>query len=307
MNDINRLHYTILNDPSNANDVRKRLWVKGSDTASAGSVTIPTDGNFFHITGTTTITAFSAVNSGYIVKVVFDGVLTLTHNGTSFILPGGTDILTAAGDSATFVNELSGNWRCISFSPASNSVPIGTVSPYSGTAAPGGWLLCFGQVVSRTTYSGLFAVVSTTYNTGGEAGTDFRLPDLRGRVVAGQDDMGGSSANRLTNQSGGLNGDTLGATGGSETATVEAHTHSIPSLSVSVSTNITRILAGAGAVADGISYGSSDGVDTKAVTDVLPGFSGTGSTGTGTTGSTGSGSAHNNVQPTLILNYIIKT
>ena len=55
---------------------------------------------------------------------------------------------------------------------------------------------------------------------------------MRGRVVAGQDDMGGASANRLTDQSGGLNGDTLGDTGGSETHTLTtaqlaSHTHSV--------------------------------------------------------------------------------
>src|SRR5690606_30912733 len=91
------------------------------------------------------------------------------------------------------------------------------------------FLMPYGQAVSRTTYSALFAKLGTTYGVG-DGSTTFNLPDLRGRVAAGRDDMGGTSANRLTNQSGGLDGDTLGASGGSETHTLTeaelaSHTH----------------------------------------------------------------------------------
>ena len=95
-------------------------------------------------------------------------------------------------------------------------LPAGTVVPFAGTAEPNGYLFCYGQAVSRTGYAALFAALGTTYGSG-DGTTTFNLPDLRGRVIAGQDDMGGSSANRLTNQTGGLDGDTLGATGGAET------------------------------------------------------------------------------------------
>lgn len=64
-------------------------------------------------------------------------------------------------------------------------VPAGTITMYGASSAPGGWLLCNGQTVSQTTYANLFAVIGTTYNTGGEAGGDFRLPDLRSRVPIG--------------------------------------------------------------------------------------------------------------------------
>ena len=63
--------------------------------------------------------------------------------------------------------------------------PVGSVQAYAGSAAPPGWLLCDGQVVSQSTYAALFGVVSTTYNTGGEGSGNFRLPDLRGRVITG--------------------------------------------------------------------------------------------------------------------------
>lgn len=80
----------------------------------------------------------------------------------------------------------------------------------TSVTAPAGWLLCDGSAVSRTTYAGLFAVIGTWYGVG-DGSTTFNLPDLRGRVVAGKDDMGGNAAGRLMNPP--LFGATLGASG----------------------------------------------------------------------------------------------
>jgi microcystin-dependent protein len=88
----------------------------------------------------------------------------------------------------------------------------GEVKPFAGTAAPAGYLLCFGQAISRTNYVGLFTVLGTTYGAG-DGSTTFNLPDLRGRVAAGLDNMGGSAAGRLSAVIGGT---ILGAAGGSE-------------------------------------------------------------------------------------------
>jgi len=111
------------------------------------------------------------------------------------------------------------------FTVASNPVmcPVGMLTPYAGTTAPDGWLLCAGQAVSRSIYAGLFAVVSTTYGSG-DGSTTFNLPDLRGRVPVGEDDMGGTAANRVTAGISGIAGITLGATGGSEA--IHQHSHS---------------------------------------------------------------------------------
>ena len=156
------------------------------------------------------------------------------------------------------------------------AVPVGTIAFHGATTAPSGWLLCYGQAISRTTYSDLFTSISTTYGVG-DGTTTFNLPDIRGRVIAGQDDMGGTSANRLTGQSGGLNGDTLGATGGAEThqltvTEMPAHTH-------------TQDVSGTQSVATTGGTAADNG--------------------TSQTGSTGGDGAHNNVQPTIILNAII--
>lgn len=187
--------------------------------------------------------------------------------------------------------------------------PIGAVLDYAGTAAPSGWLLCYGQAVSRTTYALLFAALGTTHGIG-DGSTTFNVPDLRGRVVAGQDDMGGASANRLTSP---INGDTLGAAGGSESHTLiqaelPSHTHGAGSLSA----------ASGGAHTHGyeVSTNGSDtpGLKADKVTQDTTAQNATASTNSagahthtisGASDATGSGGAHNNVQPTLILNKII--
>lgn len=108
--------------------------VGAADAISTKSTAIPsattTDlstatGRFAHITGATTITGFGTVAAGVIRELVFDGALTLTHNATSLILPGGANITTGAGDTAIFVSEGSGNWRCLNYS----SEASGTFTP----------------------------------------------------------------------------------------------------------------------------------------------------------------------------------
>lgn len=163
-------------------------------------------------------------------------------------------------------------------------MPTASIMPYAGSSAPTGYLLCDGAAISRSTYSTLFGVLATTYGAGDGSST-FNIPDLRGRVIAGQDDMGGASANRLTGLTGGVDGDVLGGSGGAETHTLStaempAHTHNLPTDSGGA-LNIQSLFATAG---------SDQGYD-----------------GSVDSATKGGGGAHNNVQPTIILNYIIKT
>lgn len=94
---------------------------KGADVAVAGTVVLG-DGEYFHLTGTGTITDIDFTDSwdGRRARVIFDssGVI-LTHNATSLILPGGANIVTSAGDSATFVVETGDNVKCMQFERAS--------------------------------------------------------------------------------------------------------------------------------------------------------------------------------------------
>ena len=177
-------------------------------------------------------------------------------------------------------------------------VPTATVLDYAGTTEPTGYLFCYGQAISRTTYSALFAVIGTTYGNG-DGATTFNLPDLRGRAVAGKDDMGGTSANRLTGQPGGVNGDNLGAAGGTEThslttAELATHNHFAGSARHAAGLGISEMI-----------YGSTTTDLPGLATTILQGTAGAPATQP-LTSSTGSGSAHNNVQPTIILNKIIK-
>lgn len=87
------------------------------------------------------------------------------------------------------------------------ATPAGVMAPFAGSAAPTGWLLCAGQAVSRTTYAALFTAIGTTWGAG-DGSTTFNLPDMRGRVPAGADNMGGNAANRLNVT---LNGTTTNA------------------------------------------------------------------------------------------------
>lgn len=87
-----------------------------ASAASSATVDLSTwTGNYGHITGTVTITSFGTVQAGAKREITFDGSLTLTSNTVSLILPGNSDIQTAANDVAVFVSEGSGNWRCVSY------------------------------------------------------------------------------------------------------------------------------------------------------------------------------------------------
>jgi len=76
------------------------------------------------VSGVATITSFDNVTAGIVRYVTFSGVLTLTHNATSLILPTGANITTAAGDTAAFQSLGSGNWRCLFYQTASG-IPLG--------------------------------------------------------------------------------------------------------------------------------------------------------------------------------------
>lgn len=178
----------------------------------------------------------------------------------------------------------------------------GMVMPFAGTSAPTGWLLAFGQAVSRSTYSSLFSAIGTTYGSGDGSST-FNLPDLRGRVIAGQDDMGGVSADNLTNVAGnGLNGDTLGATGGAENH--QLTTAQMPSHSHTLNGGLHTVQRGGSSAGGGVQIGSfTSGPDDDGNGTPL---SGNTAFDNFSIASNGSGAVHNNVQPTIILNYIIK-
>jgi microcystin-dependent protein len=219
---------------------------------------------------------------------------------TAALLADIRDSITPADGTVTTAKIVDANVTLAKLAAAVQAllVPTGTVAPYAGSSEPTGWLFCYGQTISRTTYAALFAAIGTTYGAG-DGSTTFALPDLRGRVIAGQDDMGGTSANRLTGLSGGVDGDALGAAGGAEThilteAQLAAHRH----LTVVDAVNTGVVLTASNSISRAKTSGGDTNYSFEASTSE-PTF--------GRTSVTGSGAAHNNVQPTIILNYIIKT
>lgn len=148
------------------------------------------------------------------------------------------------------------------------SIPSGVIMAFGGDTAPTGWLLCDGSAVSEATYAALFAIIAYTY--GNPGGGNFNLPNLKGKIPVGK--------NAAETEF-----DTLGETGGAKTHTLitdemPAHTHKV------------NKAGEAGSQCLGNAYRVADGTP-----DQYP------------SNSAGGGGAHNNLQPYIVLNYIIKT
>jgi microcystin-dependent protein len=217
------------------------------------------------------------------------------------VAAGGTKILDVSTSGLNVIGAVSQNGIAI--------LPVGLGPlPWSGTTAPSGWLLCYGQSLSRATYAALFAVIGTTF--GSVDGSSFSLPDLRGRIAAGKDDMGGTAANRLTTGGSGVDGLTLGAVGGAQNITLDltmipAHDHGG---SVGSTTSQLRIGPG-GSPTTGLNATVNTSLDGQPggvqLSGQAAGNSITSVAHDHTITSAGGGLAHNNVQPTIITNYII--
>jgi hypothetical protein len=96
--------------------------IQGANIASASTTDLAASaGDYNHITGVTTITSFGTASAGYEKTVVFDGILTITYNATSMILPNSMSIVTTVGDVAVFRSEGSGNWRLVSYQIADDT------------------------------------------------------------------------------------------------------------------------------------------------------------------------------------------
>lgn len=189
------------------------------------------------------------------------------------------------------------------------NVPIGGIVPYFGTASPDTdrWLLCNGASYSRTTYATLFGVIGTSAGPGDGLST-FNVPDLRGRVPMGLDNMGGASANIVVDG----NADVLGGLVGTETVVLTigqmpTHGHGAGSL--------VTVSAGAHTHQAFVQPNSGAGTNTLALgLMALSGGTGytTSSNGahthtlTGSTANAGSGQAHPNVQPSMAMAYLIR-
>ena len=252
-------------------------------------------------------------------------VNTITSNAGSMVFEGAT---ADAHETTLAITDPTAD-RTITFPDASgtvalsadvsSAVPAGTVLVTARSSAPTGYLLCDGASISRSTYSDLFSAIGTTY--GSVDSNTFNVPDLRGRVVAGKDDMGGSAAGVITssqsNSDDAITGATLGDTGGDEVQDLQethlpAHTHSVNSVTV-VGQGVS---SAGGAIINiaGLSYFAGSGSNNVTQVSTTGATYTNGNNGqvtsanhTASLANTGSGTAVNNMQPTMILNYMIKT
>ena len=150
-----------------------------------------------------------------------------------------------------------------------DATPKGLISIFGGAAAPTGWLICDGAAISRTTYAALFTAIGTAYGTG-DGSTTFNVPNLKGKVPAGY-----NSADSDFNA--------LGKTGGAKTHTltvaeIPAHKHQHTEVTAGDSGYNGLLATNTGHQFTNYNYMSNEG----------------------------GGGAHNNLQPYIALNFIIK-
>ena len=163
------------------------------------------------------------------------------------------------------------------------SSPIGRMDAFAGDAAPEGWLLCVGQAISRADYSALFAVIGTRYGAG-NGSTTFNVPNALGRTLVGKDPAHPEFA-------------TLGQRGGLKTHTLTIEQMPSHAHRVDGPAGLGGVLSGTNA-APGYSGGSGAGF--------TPWFGGGYNSRPATNQAVGDNKPHNNLQPYLTINYIIR-
>jgi microcystin-dependent protein len=184
---------------------------------------------------------------------------------------------------------------------ALHGVPVGTIVPYFGLAAPDGWILCDGREIDKKVSPYLVNLVDHLRNPRivGEAyaqsqstseTSKARVPDMRGRMPLGLDNIGGTTADRVT----ATTGKTVGGNAGEEwhkltTNEIPSHSHPFEDYTFS---EVTCVIPGFIKNQVGTSAADSDNGPVSPYTH--------------NTQDAGGNQSHNNMPPYLAMNYIIK-
>ena len=228
-------------------------------------------------------TSGTAAGLSTTLAVASGGTGTTALTAGNVVIGAGTSAVTfvAPGTSGNVLSSNGSTWTSVA---AGGGVPAGAIMAFGSATPPTGWLACNGANVSRTTYSDLFAVISTTFGVG-DGSTTFALPVSARRTMVGS---GGTGTATL--------GNAVGNSGGEE-----KHTQTTAELAV----HGHRFSGGShGAGLGGSNYPTCVGFPGLAAT---PGYTNTFGSGVIGIEASGSGTAFNVMQPSLIVTYIIKT
>ena len=184
---------TVSGAAGTSNKLTSQTTFQMSGDVSAPSFTF--DGQ----TGGTVKTFATSISNGFIASKTATGT---SQNSDEFIL-----------------NRVSGTTGVFKISrdnlfDAIAKIPTGMITPFGGSSAPTHWLLCDGTEYVIGTYPELYAVIGSSF--GAATAGYFRTPDLRGRMPLGKDNMGGTSANRVTAAA----ADSVGGFGGDESKVI---------------------------------------------------------------------------------------
>ena len=249
------------------------VWTDGTRTGRGYDGTIAGT----HASGVVCVPVFSAIEADEANNAAA-GTLGIVAASGDLLVGNGAQTLSRLASGASNTVLVSDGSGGLSWTAGIN--PTATILDYAGATAPGGYLLCDGSAVSRTTYSALYAIISTTYGTG-NGSTTFNVPDFRGRTAIG---AGTGTASGATAWARGVP-PTTGA-GGEQThlltgpeSGIQSHTHSLGNQSFTSGSTLNGQL-----------------------------FLGNATTATlsGTAGPTNATTAHNIMQPHVVVNKIIK-
>lgn len=296
-------NYTLTNFNGVSDEARNQVIVATGTNAAVRDIIIPLVEKTYTINNSTI--------GGFGVRVIGSSGtgVTIPNGITTTVYCDGINVY-AANTGSTGNFTVTGN---LTVTGSSTIAPAGSILMWPTGSAPTGYLLCNGAAVSRSTYAALFAVIGTTFGAG-DTTTTFNLPDYRNRMPIG---AGTTAAVAGT---GGSNDATLvahshtfgGNTGGMNTNQV--HSHGIFDPGHTHTNNMTVGSVGAGSsimVANAQSL--EDPTPRIGTNGSFTGITGTNSVNvdhvhaySGTTSSAGSSATNANLPPYLGINFVIK-